>query len=113
MAAVGHVGGRAALEVAVAKTSELLQKRNAQTYFEVASKPKRRHRNGKLEQKQRANKNHQRTDRSEALIREAEVTTKVEQASKQHDFDQNPERRDKQSGCKRRRRKQAVGPQEA
>src|SRR6266446_252619 len=111
MAAVGHVRDRATLEVAVAKTSELLQKCDAQTYFEVASKTKRRGRNGKLEQKQRANQNHQRADRSEALFGEAEVTTKVEQASKQHDLDQNPERRDKQSGCKRRRRKQTVSPQ--
>src|SRR5229473_5199445 len=79
----------------------------------MASKTKRRRGNGKLEQKQRANEDRQRADRSDALIRQAEVTAKVEQATKQHDLDQSSERRKKQSGAKRRGRKKAVGPQQA
>src|SRR5687768_11496165 len=87
VAALGHVRGQPALEVAIAEARDLGEKRQAQTCLEVPPDEQQARRDGEFEEEQCCDKAEQHPNGAQALPDEAQLAPEVEEAAEEQGFD--------------------------
>ncbi len=98
VAALGHVGHRAALEVAISKPGNLLHEGDAQACLEVAPEPLGAQHEGHLEKEEGHEEGEQRGERTEALLEQHQLRSHVEHALEQDGQDCHGGRRNGEAG---------------
>ena len=113
VAALGHVRGESALEVAIAEAGDLREERQAQTRLEVSSEAQQARRDGELEEEQRGDEAEQHPDGAQALSGEPQLAAEVEEAAEEQGLDDEAPGGEEQRRHQGHRGQEAVGPQES
>ena len=113
VAALGHVRGQPALEVAIAEARDLGEKRQAQTRLDVPPDAQQARRNGELEEEQRRDETEQHPEGAQALPGEPKLAPEVEEAAEEQGFDDEPPGGEEQRCHQGQWGQKAISPQES
>ena len=109
----GHVGGGAALEVAVPEPGDLGEEGDAETHLEAAPRPEHAVGEGELEPQHQEQVEHERAGGAEPQPGQRQLPADLEQAAEQQRLEDHAARGDHDAGREDARRQQAVLAQEA
>ena len=98
VAALGHVRGQPALEVAIAEAGDFGEERQAQARLQVSSEAQQARGEGDLEEEQRCDEAEQHPDGTQALPDEPQLASEVKEGAEEQGFD------DKAHGSEEQRR---------
>jgi hypothetical protein len=113
VAALGHVGGQAAVKVAVGEARDLPLKGHAQAGLEPAAQPELGKADRQLEQEDQDDEGGERTERRDPLARETELGRQLQQPSEEQGFDHDCAGCEEERGQHGRRREEPLGGQVA